>query len=128
MPMNTIFRCLNIIPSALDSFCSMGYISSWSFPKSLVGKNYLIVAIDHFTRWVEVRALATITARKVKEFFYEDVICKFGIPKILIMTEENNLTPKNFKIFMKTWALSRVFTSVGCPQTNGATEITNRTF
>lgn len=53
------------------------------FPKATGGKNHLVVVIDHFTRWIEVKALATITARKVKDFFYEDVICRFGILKIL---------------------------------------------
>lgn len=39
------------------------------FPKAVAGKNHLAVAIDHFTRWIEVKALASITTWKVKDFF-----------------------------------------------------------
>lgn len=37
--------------------------------KALAGKKCFVVALDHLTRQVEVKALATITARNVKEFF-----------------------------------------------------------
>lgn len=37
--------------------------------KAIGGKNHLIIAIEHFTRCIEVKALVTITTRKVKEFF-----------------------------------------------------------
>lgn len=53
------------------------------FLKETSGKNHLVAAIDHVTRWNEVKGLATIIARKVNnEFFYEDVTCRFGIPKL----------------------------------------------
>lgn len=64
-----------------NPFAQWGIDLLGPFSKALAGKNYLIVAIDHFTQWVEVRALATITAKKVKEFFYEDIICSSGFPK-----------------------------------------------
>lgn len=34
------------------------------FLKTLAGKNHLIVAIDDFTNWIEVKALAVIRAKK----------------------------------------------------------------
>lgn len=79
----------------------MGYQPLGPFPKALTRKNYLIVAIDYVTRWIEGKALASITARKVKEFFYEDIICRFRIPKILYLTMANKLIPKNSAIFVK---------------------------
>lgn len=69
------------------------------FLKTSIGKNYLILAIDHFTRWIEVKALASIIARKVKEFFYGDVICQFGIPKILISDNDKQFDSKEFRDF-----------------------------
>lgn len=39
------------------------------FPKALAGKNYLVVATDNLTRWIEVKALASITGKEVKELF-----------------------------------------------------------
>lgn len=48
-----------------------------SFLKVVGGKEFLIVGIDHFTKWVEVKALVFITACKVKDFFWNDIITQF---------------------------------------------------
>lgn len=40
------------------------------FPKATGGKDHLEVAIDHFTRWIEVKALATII-QESKRFFLQ---------------------------------------------------------
>ncbi len=44
----------------------------------------MIVAIDHFTKWVEVDPLPTIKAAKVQNFFNFGVVHRFGIPHTLI--------------------------------------------
>lgn len=60
-------------------------LTSWvPIPKHFQEKNYLVVAIDHFTRWIKVKALASITARKLKDFFFEDVVCWFGIQNFIL--------------------------------------------
>lgn len=66
------------------------------FPKALAGKNYLVVASDHFTRCIEVKTLASIIAKKFKDLFYEDVICRFGIQKILILENGKQFDSKEF--------------------------------
>ena len=44
-------------------------------PRSWTGKQYVIVAIDHFTKWVEAQSLETADAQSVLAFVYEEVIC-----------------------------------------------------
>lgn len=82
------------------------------FPKALASKNYLIVTIIHFTRWIEVKALASITTRDLKEFFYEDVICRFRIPKILISDNGKHFNSKEFKDSCEELSIEQRFTSV----------------
>lgn len=48
-----------------------------SFLKIVGGKEFLIVGIDHFTKWIEVKALVFITACRVKDFFWNDIIIRF---------------------------------------------------
>lgn len=74
-----------------------------------------------------MKVLATIIARNVKEFLYEDVICQFGIPKILILDNRNSLTPRNFAISVKNLVLNKDSLLWDNPQTSGATDVTNRT-
>ncbi|XP_022894051.1 uncharacterized protein LOC111408536 [Olea europaea var. sylvestris] len=42
------------------------------------------VAVEYFTKWVEVEPLATISEPKLRSFIWRSIICKFGIPKVLI--------------------------------------------
>ena len=52
---------------------------------------FLLVIIDYFTKWIEVKALATITKAKVQGFVWKNIVCKFGILRMII---SNNLTTR----------------------------------
>ncbi|MCI25134.1 protein NYNRIN-like, partial [Trifolium medium] len=45
---------------------------------------FLIVAVDYFTKWIKAEAVATITAEKVKKFYWKKIICRYGIPKSIV--------------------------------------------
>nr|GFC92888.1 reverse transcriptase domain-containing protein [Tanacetum cinerariifolium] len=44
----------------------------------------LIVAMDYFTKWIEAKAVATITGGQVKRFVWDNIECRFGIPGEII--------------------------------------------
>ena len=54
------------------------------FPIVLRQLKFLIVGIDYFTKWVEAEALATITEKNMRSFVWRSIICRFGIPRVLI--------------------------------------------
>ncbi|XP_050207571.1 uncharacterized protein LOC126656993 [Mercurialis annua] len=54
---------------------------------------FLIVAVEHFTKWVEVAPVSTITAARVEEFFKNEVICRFGIPHTIV-ADNGKTTPR----------------------------------
>nr|GFB68659.1 reverse transcriptase domain-containing protein [Tanacetum cinerariifolium] len=43
---------------------------------------FLIVAMDYFTKWIEAKAVATITGGQVKKFIWDNIVCRFGLPEI----------------------------------------------
>ena len=45
---------------------------------------FLVVGIDYFTKWVEAEALANITQKNIWNFVWRCIICRFGIPRVLI--------------------------------------------
>ena len=49
-------------------------------PKAKGGVKYAVVAVDYFTKWAEAMPLATITAKKIKDFVFNSIVCRFGIP------------------------------------------------
>ena len=62
----------------------------------------LIIAIDYFTKWVEVEPMTTITKAKVTSFVWKNIICRFGVPHVIIPDNEKQFdNPKFQKIFQK---------------------------
>ena len=45
---------------------------------------FLVVGIDYFTKWVEAEPLAKITQQNVKNFVWKSIVCRFGIPRVLV--------------------------------------------
>lgn len=95
------------------------------FLKAKEGKEYLVVAVNYFTRWIEVKALNSITSKNIQDFFWEDIICRHGIPKILIMDNGRQFDARNFLDFYEELGIKQRFTSVAHPQTNGLAKVTN---
>ncbi|XP_071704481.1 uncharacterized protein [Rutidosis leptorrhynchoides] len=49
---------------------------------------YLVVAIDFFTKWVEAKPLRTITSKQIRDFFWESIVCRFGVPNEIVSDNE----------------------------------------
>ena len=45
---------------------------------------FLVVGIDYFTKWVEAEPLARIIEQNVKSFVLKNIICRFGISRVLV--------------------------------------------
>ena len=60
---------------------------------------FLLVAIDYFTKWVEAEALSTITEAKIQSFVWKNIICRFGIPQIIISDNGQQFNSQGFKDF-----------------------------
>ena len=69
----------------LMAICAMGIdiVSQLLLGKGQV--KFLLVAIDYFTKWVEAEALATITEARIRSFVWKSIICRFGIPRTIIL-------------------------------------------
>jgi hypothetical protein len=65
------------------ALCCLGAGNPGSIPLNARGYRYLYVAIDKFTKWVEVEPVCTIPARSVVMFICGRV-CHFGVPNRII--------------------------------------------
>ncbi|XP_071719461.1 uncharacterized protein [Rutidosis leptorrhynchoides] len=61
------------------------------------GVKFLVVAIDYFTKWVEEKALLTITSRRIRNFFWEDIVCRFGIPNEIVSDNGTQFKGESFR-------------------------------
>jgi hypothetical protein len=38
---------------------------------------FTFVAVEYFTKWIEVRAVSTITSKTAQKFFWQNIVCRF---------------------------------------------------
>ncbi|XP_010646052.1 uncharacterized protein LOC104878057 [Vitis vinifera] len=82
---------IHVPPSELHALASPWPFSVWGIdiigkisPKSSSGHEYILVAIDYFTKWVEAASYARLTAARVAKFIRSHIICRYGVPHELI--------------------------------------------
>nr|KYP31367.1 hypothetical protein KK1_048369 [Cajanus cajan] len=71
------------------------------FPPAKGQVKFLIVAVDHFTKWIEAETVATISANNVQKFFWKNVITRFGVPYALITDNGLQFTDRRFNEFLE---------------------------
>jgi len=53
------------------------------FSKATGQQNFLLVAVDYFTK-VEAEAVASITENEVRKFIWKNIVTRFGVPQTII--------------------------------------------
>nr|KYP61736.1 Transposon Ty3-I Gag-Pol polyprotein [Cajanus cajan] len=96
------------------------------FPPAKRQVKFLIVAVDHFTKWIEAEAVATITANNVQNFFWRNFITRFRIPYTLITDNGLQFTDCRFNDFLSGLGIKHKMTSVEHLQSNGQAEAANK--
>ncbi|GJZ50661.1 reverse transcriptase domain-containing protein [Tanacetum coccineum] len=87
---------------------------------------YIIVAIDYFTKWMEANPLAKISSKEVKKFVWENIVCRFGLPRIIVTDNGTQLVNDPFKGWCEKWKIKQMNTAVAHPQANGLVERANK--
>nr|GEV46702.1 reverse transcriptase domain-containing protein [Tanacetum cinerariifolium] len=87
---------------------------------------FLIVAMDYFTKWIEAKAVATITGGHVKKFVWDNIVCRFGILGEIVSDNGKQFSDNPFKDWCAKLNITQQFASVKHPQSNGLVERANR--
>ncbi|GKF36895.1 reverse transcriptase domain-containing protein [Tanacetum coccineum] len=88
--------------------------------------NFLIVAIDYFTKWIEAKPVATITGNQVKKFVWDNIVCRFGLPGEIVYDNGKQFSDNSFKDWCEKLCIRQCFASVKHLQANGLVERANR--
>jgi transposase InsO family protein len=86
---------------------------------------FTVVAIEYFTKWIEARPLSTITSTTIRKFFWQQIICRFGVPRELTVDNGKQFDCQDFREYCCLIGKKLCFTSVYHPQSNGAVERAN---
>jgi hypothetical protein len=118
---------LNPIPKNPIPFHQVGIDVVGPLPRTLTGFRYIVVAVDHFTKWPEARALEEADAQSITRFLYEDIISRHGIPAILSSDQGTEFVNEMVAALTNVYKISHIKTTAYHPQGNGQVERTNQT-
>jgi transposase InsO family protein len=95
------------------------------FPPAQVNLKYVVVAVEYFSKWIEAKPLATITSATVQKFFWQNIVCRFGVPKAITVDNRTQFDAETFKTFCNQIGTKIHFALVRHPKSNGLVERAN---
>ena len=95
-------------------------------PPGSNGHEFILVAIDYFTKWVEAKSYKVLTSQKVADFIKENIFCRYGIPNEIISDNGSHFEGDCDRLLAE-FKVTRHKSSPYRPQTNGAVEAANKT-
>jgi transposase InsO family protein len=94
------------------------------FPNAVGGYNHLYVAIDKFTKWVEVEAVTKINRHSAIKFM-RGIFARFGLPRKIITDNGTQFASSDFTEYCEELGVKIGFASVAHPKSNGQAERAN---
>ncbi|XP_042420132.1 uncharacterized protein LOC122008452 [Zingiber officinale] len=117
MPLNCILE--------VELFNVWGVDFMGPFPLSC-GNNYILVAVDYVSKWVEAIASPASDAKIVIKLFKKVIFPRFGVLRAVISDGGSHFIERQFKNLLKKYGVSHKVATPYHPQTNGQAEISNR--
>jgi transposase InsO family protein len=99
-----------------------------SMTKSKTGMAYILVAVDHFSKWVEAEAYPSPpTAIQVNQFMLHHFYFRHGAPAVIMADNGSNLTANELNAdLFRQWSSKIRNSTAYHPQANGLVERMNR--
>ncbi|XP_050125739.1 uncharacterized protein LOC126603005 [Malus sylvestris] len=117
MPLNNILE--------VELFDVWGIDFMGPFPSSY-GKQYILVAVDSVSKWVEAIALPTNDAKVVVHFLRKHIFTRFGTPRAIISDGGKHFCNRHFNALLAKYGITHKVATPYHPQTSGQVEISNR--
>jgi hypothetical protein len=87
------------------------------------GYKHILVAVDKFTKWIEVRPIAKVTSKEAAKFI-EDITHRFSVPNRII-TDLGKPSPLLLLGFFQENTIDVYYSPVAHPRCNGQVERAN---
>jgi hypothetical protein len=106
------------------SFAMWGLDLVGPLQKAPGGYTHLLVAVDKFSKWIEVQSLISIRSEQAVAFF-TNIIHRFGVPNSIITDNGTQFTGRKFLDFCEDHHIRVDWAAVAHPMTNGQVERAN---
>jgi len=98
------------------------------FKATARGNRYIIIGIDHFTKYIEAAATSSFDSETTAWFVLNQVICRFGMVEEILSDQGVNFESHLFAHLCKLLGTNKLHTSAYHPECNGGTERPNKSF
>nr|GEW40712.1 reverse transcriptase domain-containing protein [Tanacetum cinerariifolium] len=124
-------KSLAVVPYAVVNMCwtapsGWGIDIAGLFSEGPGKVKFLIVVMDYFTKWIEAKAVVTITGSQVKKFVWDNIVCRFGLLREIVSDNNKQFSDNPFKDWCDKLNITQRFASVKHPQSNGLVERADR--
>ncbi len=104
-----------------DLFYRVAMDTAGPLPETKSGNKYILVAIDHYSKWCEARVVADHGAKTAAKFLEDDLICRYGVPKFVLIDNGGEWAAE-FDAMCKNYGIHHQHTAPQWPQCNGMAE------
>jgi hypothetical protein len=119
-------QVLRTIPPSWP-FSMWGLDAVGPFRTALGGYKHILVAVNKFTKWIEVRPIAKVTSEEATKFI-RDITHRFGVPNRIITDLYAAFASSIFLDFCQDNTMDIYYSSVTHPRCNGQVERANDIF
>jgi hypothetical protein len=93
-----------------DLFYKVAMDIAGPLPETKSGNKYILVAINHDSKWCEAKAAADHGAKTATKFLENDVICKYEVPKF-VLTDNGGEWATEFDAMCKDYMIHHQHTA-----------------
>ncbi len=104
-----------------DLFYRVALDTVGPLPETESSNKYILVAIDHYSKWCEARAVSDHGAKTAARFLEDDLICRYGVP-IFVLTDNGSEWAAEFEVMCRDYGIQHQRTAPQWPQCNGMAE------
>jgi len=114
------------IPTEVEGpFTHLGLDIIGNLIKTSNNNQYIIVAVDYFTKWVEAEPTQNVTSKDIIKFLI-NVFARHGVPQVITTDNGIQFTSDMTKIFLDLYDVYVKFTTTYHPESNGLVENRNK--
>jgi hypothetical protein len=60
---------------------------------------FTIITVEYFTKWIEAKLLTNVSSATIKKLFWQNIICRYGVPRHITVDNAKYFDNAMFKEF-----------------------------
>jgi len=93
-----------------DLFHRVAMDTTGPLPKTRSRNKYILVTIDHYSKWCEAKAIVDHGVKTAARFLEDDIICRYGVPKF-VLTDNGGEWAAEFDVMCKDYGIQHQHTA-----------------